>query len=146
MFIWYFLLGDVMDQLFEWIYGQVVGFLAEFFAQMGNMGVELFTISWVQSIVLFFSYLDWVLYGVQPVHACAGGAVQALGQSAKQHHGRNHQLRYRLQWNGSRNHRTARHSARCRSCHRQRSIWRPIYHFQSDYAALYHNHDALCSD
>lgn len=63
MFIWDFLLGDVMDQLIEWVYGQVVGFLAEFFAHMGNMGVELFTMSWVQSIVLFFSYLAWALYG-----------------------------------------------------------------------------------
>ncbi|NCB35577.1 MAG: hypothetical protein EOM58_05990, partial [Clostridia bacterium] len=33
------------------------------FAQMGNMGVELFEMSWVQSIVLFFSYLAWALYG-----------------------------------------------------------------------------------
>ena len=27
------------------------------------MGAELFTMSWVQSIVLFFSYLAWALYG-----------------------------------------------------------------------------------
>ena len=31
---------------------------------MGNMGVELFEMSWVQSIVLFFSYLAWALYVV----------------------------------------------------------------------------------
>ncbi len=54
MFIWDFVLGTVMDQIIEWLYGQVVGFLADFFAQMGNMGVELFEMSWVQSIVLFF--------------------------------------------------------------------------------------------
>lgn len=30
---------------------------------MGNMGVELFEMTWVQSIVLFFSYLAWSLYG-----------------------------------------------------------------------------------
>lgn len=64
MFIWDFLLGDVMDQVIDWFYGQVVGFLGDFFAQMGNMGVELFGMSWVQSIVLFFSYLAWALYGV----------------------------------------------------------------------------------
>ncbi len=63
MFIWDFVLGTVMDQIIEWIYGQVVGFLADFFAQMGNMGVELFPMEWVQSIVLFFSYLAWALYG-----------------------------------------------------------------------------------
>lgn len=64
MFIWDFLLGDVMDQIIDWIYSQIVGFLGDFFAQMGNMGVELFEMSWVQSIVLFFSYLAWTLYVV----------------------------------------------------------------------------------
>jgi hypothetical protein len=64
LFIWDFLLGDVMDQIIDWVYGQIIGFLGDFFAQMGNMGVELFEMSWVQSIVLFFSYLAWALYGV----------------------------------------------------------------------------------
>jgi len=63
MFIWDFLLGDVMNQIIDWFYGQVVGFLGDFFAQMGNMGVELFEMSWVNSIVLFFCYLGWALYG-----------------------------------------------------------------------------------
>lgn len=52
-----------MNQIIDWAYGQIVGFLADFFAQMGNMGVELFEMSWVQNIVLFFSYLAWALYG-----------------------------------------------------------------------------------
>ena len=64
MFIWDFVLGGVMDQIIDWLYGQLVGFFGNFFSQMGNMGVELFEMSWVQSIVLFFSYLAWALYGV----------------------------------------------------------------------------------
>ncbi len=52
-----------MNQLIDWLYGQIVGFLGNFFSQMGSMGVELFDMSWVQSIVLFFSYLAWALYG-----------------------------------------------------------------------------------
>lgn len=70
MFIWDFLLGDVMDQIIDWLYGQLIGFLADFFAQMGNMGVELFEMSWVQSIVLFFVYLAWSLYGIGLVVSC----------------------------------------------------------------------------
>ena len=70
MFIWDFILGDVMDQIINWIYGQLVGFLADFFANMGNMGVELFEMSWVQSIVLFFSYFAWSLYGIGLVVSC----------------------------------------------------------------------------
>ncbi len=81
MFIWDFILGDVMDQVIEWVYGQVVGFLAEFFAQMGNMGVELFSMSWVQSIVLFFSYLAWALY-------MTGLVVSAFETGIEYQHGR----------------------------------------------------------
>ena len=46
-----------MDNLIDWFYGQVVGFLGNFFAEMGNMGVELFALDWVEAIVLFFSQL-----------------------------------------------------------------------------------------
>lgn len=42
-----------MDNLIDWFYGQVVGFLGNFFAEMGNMGVELFALDWVEAIVLF---------------------------------------------------------------------------------------------
>ena len=35
------------------------------------MGAEMFEMSWVQSIVLFFSYLAWILYAVGFVVACA---------------------------------------------------------------------------
>lgn len=37
----------------DWIYGQIVGFLGNFFALMGNMGVELFELEWVSAIILF---------------------------------------------------------------------------------------------
>ncbi len=70
MFIWDFVAETVLGQIVDWIYGQIIGFLGNFFAEMGNMGVELFEMSWVQSIVLFFSYLAWALYGVGLVVAC----------------------------------------------------------------------------
>mgnify|MGYP000988559593 FL=1 len=70
MFIWDFVANKVLGQIVDWFYGQVVGFLGNFFAEMGNMGVELFEMSWVQSIVLFFSYLAWALYGTGLVVAC----------------------------------------------------------------------------
>ena len=56
-----------MDNLIDWFYGQVVGFLGNFFAVMGSMGVELFELDWVQAIVLFFSQLGWALFGVSLV-------------------------------------------------------------------------------
>jgi hypothetical protein len=56
-----------MDNLIDWFYGQVVGFLGNFFAAMGNMGVELFELDWVEATVLFFSQLGWALFGVSVV-------------------------------------------------------------------------------
>lgn len=70
MFIWDFVASTVLDDIIDWIYSQIIGFLGNFFAEMGNMGVELFTMSWVQSVVLFFSYLAWSLYGIGLVVAC----------------------------------------------------------------------------
>ena len=62
MFIWDFIADTVLGQIIDWIYGQIVGFLGDFFMQMGNMGADLFEMTWVKSIVLFFSYLAWALY------------------------------------------------------------------------------------
>lgn len=70
MFIWDFVADKILGQIVDWFYGQVVGFLGNFFTEMGNMGVELFEMPWVQSIVLFFSYLAWALYGTGLVVAC----------------------------------------------------------------------------
>ena len=70
MFIWDFVANTVLGQILDWFYGQIVGFLGNFFAEMGSMGAELFDMSWVQSNVLFFSYLGWALYAVGLVVAC----------------------------------------------------------------------------
>ena len=59
-----------MDQIIDWFYGKIVGFFGNFFAEMGEMGVELFELSFVQSVVLFFSQLAWALFGVGLVVAC----------------------------------------------------------------------------
>lgn len=70
MFIWDFVAETVLGQIIDWIYGQIVGFLGDFFMQMGNMGADLFEMTWVQSIVLFFSYLAWALYATGLVVGC----------------------------------------------------------------------------
>jgi len=54
VFIWDFVAETVLGQIVDWIYSQLVGFLGDFFMQMGNMGADLFEMTWVQSIVLFF--------------------------------------------------------------------------------------------
>jgi len=70
MFIWDFIADIVLGQIMDWIYAQIVGFLGDFFAMMGNMGADLFGMTWVQAIVTFFGYLAWALYGTGLVVAC----------------------------------------------------------------------------
>jgi hypothetical protein len=70
MFVLNFAANAVLGQVMDWLYSQLVGFLGQFFAMMGNMGAELFDMDWVKAIVLFFSYLGWALYGTGLVVAC----------------------------------------------------------------------------
>ena len=74
--------STVMDNLIDWFYGQLVGFLGNFFAQMGNMGVELFDLEWVQAVILFFSKLAWALFAVSlVVRAFECGIEYASGRA-----------------------------------------------------------------
>jgi len=82
LFIWDFVASTVMDNLIDWFYGQLVGFLGNFFAQMGNMGVELFDLEWVQVVILFFSRLAWALFAVSlVVRAFECGIEYASGRA-----------------------------------------------------------------
>ena len=64
MFIWDFVADKIYDQLADWIYSQIMGFLVEFFGMINNMGAELFDFVWVKAIVLFFNYLAWAMFTV----------------------------------------------------------------------------------
>ena len=46
MFIWDFVADTVLGEIVDWIYSQVIRFLGDFFAAMGNMGAELFEMTW----------------------------------------------------------------------------------------------------
>lgn len=70
MFIWDFVASAILSEILDWFYGQIVGFLGNFFEKMGNMGVELFELTWVRAVVQFFSHLGWALFGVSLV-VCA---------------------------------------------------------------------------
>ena len=70
MFIWDFVASAILSEILDWVYGQIIGFLGNFFEKMENMGVELFELTWVQAVVQFFSQLGWALFGVSLV-VCA---------------------------------------------------------------------------
>lgn len=76
MFIWTFAVPAVLNELLNWLYAQIVGFLGSFFEQMGNMGVELLELPWVQGITRFFSRLGWALFGVSLVVSVFESALE----------------------------------------------------------------------
>ena len=51
MFIWNFVASTVLEAILDWLYDQIIGFLGNFFAVMGDMGVELLRMDWVQSVI-----------------------------------------------------------------------------------------------
>ncbi|GHU80333.1 hypothetical protein FACS1894191_5410 [Clostridia bacterium] len=77
MFIWDFLAAIVLDQIMDWLYAKVVGFLGDFFALMGQMGAELFDLPWVEAVTLFFSNFAWALYVTGIVVAAFECAIEA---------------------------------------------------------------------
>jgi hypothetical protein len=76
VFVWEFSAANILDQLMDWIYGMMVGFLSDFFAMMNSMGAELFELPWVEGIVSFFSNLGWMLFAVGLVIACFECAIE----------------------------------------------------------------------
>lgn len=79
MFIFDFVVETVLDQIVDWVYGKIVGFLTDFFAIMNNMGVELFELPWVHAVTTFFSYLGWTLFCVGLVVGAFECAIEYQG-------------------------------------------------------------------
>ena len=79
MFIFDFVAETVLDQIIDWLYGKIVGFLNDFFVMMNNMGVELFDLPWVNAITTFFSWLGWALFVVGLVVGAFECAIEYQG-------------------------------------------------------------------
>lgn len=76
MFIWDFMADTILGQILDWIYVKIVGFLANFFAIMNNLGIEIFEMDWVKSVVQLFSYLAWSLFIVGFVVSIFESAIE----------------------------------------------------------------------
>ena len=71
MFEW---IGDrigkiIWNNLLMWLYETIYQAAADFFAMMGNMGAEIFDLSWVAAVVQLFSLFGWALFGTGMVTA-----------------------------------------------------------------------------
>ena len=81
MFIFNFVVEQILEDIMNWIFKMIMDGLSEFFGMMGNMGAELFEESWVEAIVLFFNYFGWAMFAVGLVVAAFECAIES--QSGK---------------------------------------------------------------
>lgn len=74
---WEIMSGSIWDLLLSWIYKLFYDTLAEFFSMTGNMGAELFNLSWVQAMTKLFSLFGWALF--------VSGLVVCIFDTAMEH-------------------------------------------------------------
>lgn len=73
--------NSIWNTMLEWFYETIYTAAADFFGMMGNMGADLFGLSWVQATIQLFSLFGWILFAAGVVVAVFDIAIEA--QSGK---------------------------------------------------------------
>ena len=71
----------ILDSMLQWYCETIYNAVADFFAQMGNMGAELFELSWVSATVQLFTLFGWSLFVAGMVVAVFDVAVESRNNS-----------------------------------------------------------------
>ena len=66
----------IFDAVLKWWYEIIYTAVADFFAQMGNMGADIFDLSWVQATVHLFTLFGWSLFAAGVVVSVFDVAVE----------------------------------------------------------------------
>ena len=70
------IVNAIWDNLVKWLFNAFYDSIADVFTQMGNMGAEIFDLSWIESAVHLFFLFGWVLFGVGVIVAAFDLAVE----------------------------------------------------------------------
>ncbi len=60
--LWETISSSIWEVFLKWIYEAVYGAIADCFTLMGDMGTDLFDLSWVQACLQLFSLFGWSLF------------------------------------------------------------------------------------
>ena len=78
----------VWNAMIQWLYETIYTAVGEMFADINNLGVEIFDLNWVQGVVKLFTLLGWSLFVVGVVVAvfevameCQTGRISIKGAS-----------------------------------------------------------------
>ena len=66
----------IWEAMLQWYYETIYNAIADFFTLMGNMGAELFSLSWVQATVNLFVLFGWSLFAAGLVVAIFDVAIE----------------------------------------------------------------------
>lgn len=70
------IVNAIWDNLVKWLFNAFYDSIADVFSQMGDMGAEIFDLSWIESAVHLFFLFGWVLFGVGVIVAAFDLAVE----------------------------------------------------------------------
>lgn len=60
--VWENISGTIWDIFFQWIYNAIYNAVADFFSMMGNLGMGIFGLAWVNAAIKLFSMFGWSLF------------------------------------------------------------------------------------
>jgi len=69
--------STIWDTMLQWLYTSIYDAIAQFFAEMGNLGAEIYELEWVKAVVYFFRLFGWGLFAVGMVVAIFDVAIEA---------------------------------------------------------------------
>ena len=70
------IVNAIWDNLVKWLFNAFYDSIADVFSQMGDMGAEIFDLSWIEAAVHLFFLFGWVLFGVGVIVAAFDLAVE----------------------------------------------------------------------
>ena len=74
--LWENISSGIFDIFFKWIYEKIFRAIADFFTVIGNMGIELFDLPWIQAIIRLFHYFGWALFAAGLIVAVFDTAIE----------------------------------------------------------------------
>lgn len=70
--------NTIFDAILQWFYEIIYGAVADFFTMMGNMGADIFDLSWVQATIRLFTLFGWSLFVAGTVVAIFDVAIEYI--------------------------------------------------------------------
>lgn len=79
------LIDGILNRIIQWIFTVIYDGIAEFFTMISGLGVEIFTLDWVNAVVKLFSLFGWTLFVVGLVVSAFDLAIEYQNGRASIH-------------------------------------------------------------